>query len=440
MSLTKVTYSMISNGYINVKDYGAVGDGATDDTAAIQAAVAAGLAAQQNAAGFGENNGTTVFFPKGKYRISDAIGIYFGLNLLGEQSGLVNAGNALSTGTVLLLSNTKPNGSPWTSTTVVGGNVINKRVMFSMVDGGPIQMRNFAAITENNNDIDSVFLLSGDGFPAPYNGVGVTQALFSGLRVFSFENVFRGSRFVDVTIENCGIEYNRIVFQPTATGFLGFGGINSVTTQYFANFGVVSVGVGTSFNDSTFSSCIFHLPPSSNLSMFSGGGGDISSLRFASCDFNPDAGSTGSYFANLGTDLLLQGCSFASCRFKTNPAVTFNYSATAGRYFRRNVFTGCVFENSNINLNIEDEFNVINSNVFIGTSTITTDASQDLIINGNNFGTASVNPPIVLNSVPSGLSISGNLFASAVTSIPVNGTATRVKMQNNVYIADVLQP
>jgi hypothetical protein len=260
------------------------------------------------------------------------------------------------------------------------------------------------------------------------------------LRIFSFESVFRGSKFADVTIENCGIEYNRIVFRPTATGFIGFGGINSVTTQYFANFGVVSVVAGTSFNDSTFSSCIFHLPPSSALSMFAGLGGDISSLRFASCEFNPDAGSTGAYFSNLGTDLILQNSSFASCRFKTNPMATFNYSATAGRSFRRNVFTGCVFENSNINLNIEDEFNVINSSVFIGTSTITTDASKDLIINGNNFGTASVNPPIVLNNVPTGLNISGNLFAAAVTSIPVSGSATRVKMQNNVYIADVLQP
>jgi hypothetical protein len=440
MSLTKVTYSMIANGYINVKDYGAVGDGATDDTAAIKAAVAAGLASQQNAAGFGDNNGTTVFFPIGKYRISDAIRIYFGLNLLGEQSGLTQAGNAFSTGTVLLLSNTKPDGSPWTSTTVVGGNVINKRVMFSMDDGGPIIMRNFGAICENNNDIDSVFLLSGNGFPAPYNTVGVTQALFSGLRIFTFESVFLGTRFADVTIENCGFEYNRFVFRPVSSGFIGYGGINSVTTQYFANFGVVTVDAGASVNDVNFSSCIFYLPPSSNLSMFAGTGGDISNLRFASCDFSPDAGSTGSYFNNLGTDLLIQGCSFASCRFKGRPAVSFAYSATAGRNFRRNVFTGCVFENSSIGINIEDESNVINSCVFIGASSITTEASKDLVMNGNNFGNSSVNPPIILNGVPDGLSISGNLFAAAVTSIPVNGTATRVKMQNNVYIADVLQP
>jgi len=42
MSLTKVTYSMISGAPVNVDDFGAVGDGAADDTTAIQAALNSG--------------------------------------------------------------------------------------------------------------------------------------------------------------------------------------------------------------------------------------------------------------------------------------------------------------------------------------------------------------------------------------------------------------
>lgn len=60
MTLTKATYSMIDGAPVNVRDYGAVGDGTTDDAAAIQAAVNAATANQ------------TVYFPAGTYAVGAA--------------------------------------------------------------------------------------------------------------------------------------------------------------------------------------------------------------------------------------------------------------------------------------------------------------------------------------------------------------------------------
>jgi len=63
MALTKVTYSMIEGAAFNVFDYGATGDGVTNDTVAIQAAI--------DAAGV---SGGVVYFPFGEYRIARNVG------------------------------------------------------------------------------------------------------------------------------------------------------------------------------------------------------------------------------------------------------------------------------------------------------------------------------------------------------------------------------
>lgn len=58
MALTKVSYSMIQGGGVCVLDYGAVGDGVADDTAAVQAAI---------------NTGKAVYFPSGTYKVTSAL-------------------------------------------------------------------------------------------------------------------------------------------------------------------------------------------------------------------------------------------------------------------------------------------------------------------------------------------------------------------------------
>jgi len=76
--------------YLNVKNFGAKGDGTTDDLTAIQAAVDS----------VDSTYGGTVFFPAGKYRISDTIDItQNGVELRGEGG----PGDAWSFGTSNLL-------------------------------------------------------------------------------------------------------------------------------------------------------------------------------------------------------------------------------------------------------------------------------------------------------------------------------------------------
>lgn len=65
MALTKSSFAMTNGAWFNVLDYGAVGNGTTDDTAAIQACVDAAVAA----------GGGAVFLPTGTYKITSAISV-----------------------------------------------------------------------------------------------------------------------------------------------------------------------------------------------------------------------------------------------------------------------------------------------------------------------------------------------------------------------------
>ncbi len=73
--LSSVVARLDNQAVYNVKDYGATGDGVTDDTAAIEAAITAAPA------------GTTVFFPAGVYLVSSPVRLRGGLSYLGEGIG-----------------------------------------------------------------------------------------------------------------------------------------------------------------------------------------------------------------------------------------------------------------------------------------------------------------------------------------------------------------
>jgi parallel beta-helix repeat protein len=73
MALTKVTYSMIKDAAINVKDRGAIGNGVTDDTAAFQLAITSALATN-----------TPIYVPSGTYVISTPLVAAGALKIFGD--------------------------------------------------------------------------------------------------------------------------------------------------------------------------------------------------------------------------------------------------------------------------------------------------------------------------------------------------------------------
>jgi len=74
MALTRVSYSMIQGAEFNVLDYGAVGNGVTDDSTAVQAAFDAASTA----------GGGTVYLPSGTYLCNTPLVLQYGVNLVGE--------------------------------------------------------------------------------------------------------------------------------------------------------------------------------------------------------------------------------------------------------------------------------------------------------------------------------------------------------------------
>jgi len=80
MALTRATYSMVEGAPVNILDFGADPTGATDSTAAIQAAI------NSAEGGFGPlaGTGSTVYFPSGVYLCGDLEIKFTGQRLIGE--------------------------------------------------------------------------------------------------------------------------------------------------------------------------------------------------------------------------------------------------------------------------------------------------------------------------------------------------------------------
>lgn len=169
MSLTKVTYSMIDGAVANILDYGAIGDGVTDSTSAIQNAIDA-----VNTAG-----GGTVYAPVGVYKVT-GVTLKNRVKLVGDGKSATSFTRSLTGGPVITISNA-------TSTTLVGiekltvthtgGSTINDHGVYWEANPQGLTWSEFSEL-----DITA----SGDGFVLLGDDTsGAIWNTFKDIRVFS---------------------------------------------------------------------------------------------------------------------------------------------------------------------------------------------------------------------------------------------------------------
>ncbi len=149
MSLTKVSYSMIQGALINVLDYGAKGDGTTNDTAAIQAAITAATG----------NGQSTLYFPAGTYLVSTTLNVSQ-CSVLGEgvYSSIIKAASTL-TGSLMYVGSLAQN--LVYENFQLDGNTGTANVKGLLIEGNVLHCR-FSTIKISNCADVAMYIKGGD--------------------------------------------------------------------------------------------------------------------------------------------------------------------------------------------------------------------------------------------------------------------------------------
>ena len=196
----------------NVKSYGVTGDGTTDDTVAIRAAIAANL-------------GGTLFFPKGDYLVTSEIEINAGIALLGELGTKIKIGSAITNSAVLLIE----------ATDIPNRNLKDFSIANFEFDGSAVvtgywlQNSSGTAITDPETDY-----------------VMGTGALASGITNTSLTAVVSGGKVTSVTINNGGSGWNAHPSYPylaseVSLAFSGGGGYGAQAIATISSGTITSV-------------------------------------------------------------------------------------------------------------------------------------------------------------------------------------------------------
>lgn len=182
------------NDVVSVKEFGAVGDGVSDDTAAIQAAITA-------------TYGGSVFFPAGTYKVTSTISVT-------NEVSLIGAGRYLSK--IL-----------WTSATLS---------IFNVSTTNPIQVEKMAFIGPSTPTTGYVFRLSSNS----------THNAFSIFRDLLFSSCYIGIESVNamaLTVDACYFSGHQSAGVVICNRYQHDAGDSTISACVFSNAGTAAVGI-----------------------------------------------------------------------------------------------------------------------------------------------------------------------------------------------------
>lgn len=200
----------------NVKNYGATGDGTTDDTTAIENAIAANL-------------GKTLFFPKGDYLVTSEIEINSGIALLGELGTKIKIGSQIVNDAVFLIK----------ATSIPNRNLKDFSITNFEFDGSAIVTGYWLQDSSGNAITDP---------EADY--VMGSGALASGITDTSLTAVIADGKVTSVTINDGGSGWNGHPTYPypaaeVSLSFSGGGGYGAQAKATISGGTITSVSITT---------------------------------------------------------------------------------------------------------------------------------------------------------------------------------------------------
>jgi hypothetical protein len=301
---------------LNVKDYGAKGDGATDDTTAIQNAINAAQNLIADNAGGRQEQGVTVYFPRGKYKITA------GLTVSG--SNITLAGSSPSEA-VIYAPNATFDLVTFTHATLALYNCGVKNLRFSTpgnaAAGNHLTVKRCIYFTAEN-------LIFNGWFGGIY--LGGTGKFFGSRLVFSQETRTAGTIAQAIKLGS----------DPDASGDVHF-----TDVQIMQTVGTNAIVINA-VDGAYFSNCHWHgtvqLNPSDSATEKT-----LASVHFTGCYFD---GSTGDLVEIIGAaSTAYRNLRFVNCYFRAATLRGMRIEPNAGASVARILVVGCIFSGSTRN-------------------------------------------------------------------------------------------